>query len=113
AGFAAGRLGLGAGAALCCLSLAIVVSVAADLQYGRTDWRGAAQRLGRPTHARALVVTPDIDAELWDEYLPGLQNASNARVAEIDVVGLATQGGFSAGAVKPPEGPPQPAPPGF
>jgi len=113
AGYAVGRVGLGAGAALCCLSLAIVVSVATDLQYGRTDWRGAAERLGTPTHARAVVVTPDIDAELWDEYLPGLQNAGNARVAEIAVVGLATQGGFSAGAVKPPEGPPQPAPPGF
>jgi hypothetical protein len=58
-------------------------------------------------------VTPDIDAELWDEYLPGLQDASEAPVREIDVVGLATQGGFSTGAVKPPEGPPKPPPPGF
>jgi mannosyltransferase len=113
AGYAVGRLGLGAGAALCCLSLAIVVSVAADPQYGRTDWRGAAHRLGVVTHARAVVVTPDIDAELWDEYLSGLQDASEAPVREIDVVGLATQGGFSTGAVKPPEGPPKPPPPGF
>jgi mannosyltransferase len=113
AGYAVGRLGLGAGAALCCLSLAIVVSVAADPQYGRTDWRGAAHRLGQPAHARAVVVTPDIDAELWDEYLPGLHDATDSPVAEIDVVGLATQGGFSTGAVKPPEGPPQPAPAGF
>jgi hypothetical protein len=113
AGYAVGRLGLGAGAALCCLSLAIVVSVAADLRYGRTDWRGAAQRLGQPTHGRAVVVTPDIDAEVWDEYLPGLHDATNARVAEIDVIGLATQGGFSAGAVKPPTGPPRPPPASF
>jgi mannosyltransferase len=113
AGYAVGRLGLGAGAALWCLSLAIVVSVAADPQYGRTDWRGAAQRLGPVTHARAVVVTPDIDAELWDEYLPALHDASAARVAEIDVMGLATQGGFSTGAVKPPVGPPKSPPPGF
>jgi hypothetical protein len=42
-----------------------------------------------------------------------LQDASKARVREIDVVGLATQGGFSTGAVKPPEGPAKPPPPGF
>lgn len=113
AGYAVGRVGLGAGLALACLSLAIVVSVAADLQYGRTDWRGAAHRLGEAAYARAVVVTPDIDAELWDEYLPGLQDATEARVREIDVVGLATQGGFSTGAVKPPEGPPKRPPPGF
>jgi hypothetical protein len=36
-----------------------------------------------------------------------------ARVREIVVAGLATQGGFSAGALKPPPATPRPSPPGF
>jgi hypothetical protein len=87
--------------------------VSADLRYGRTDWRGAARAIGRPSGTRAIVVTPDIDAPLWSQYVSALHDARAARVDEIDVVGLATQGGFSTGAVEPPEGPPKSAPRGF
>ena len=45
AGYATGRLGLAAAAALCVLSAAIALAPALDATYGRTDWRGAAARL--------------------------------------------------------------------
>jgi hypothetical protein len=115
AGYAARRAGIAAAALLCALSLAIVGGVAADTRYGRTDWRGAAQQLGRATAPRAIVVTPTIDPVLWRPYLPGLQEPAEQtiRAREVDVLGLATQGGFSFGAVHPPKGPPRAAPPGF
>jgi hypothetical protein len=89
--------------------------VAADTRYGRTDWRGAAKQLGRPAGLRAIVVTPTIDNILWRPYLPGLREPSGptVRTDEIVVLGLATQGGFSTGAVHPPGTPARPAPPGF
>ena len=42
---------------------------------------------------------------LWRPYLPGLAEAgpSGATVDEIAVIGLATEGGYSAGAVAPPQ----------
>ena len=42
---------------------------------------------------------------LWRPYLPGLQEASSpeATVQEIAAIGLATEGGYSAGAIVPPE----------
>jgi mannosyltransferase len=115
AGYAANRAGLVAASALCVLSLAIGLSVSLDNKYGRTDWRGLAEAIGPASAARALVVTPDIDAALWRIYLPGVQELHDrpARVHEIVVAGLATQGGFSAGALKPPPATPRPAPPGF
>jgi hypothetical protein len=60
-------------------------------------------------------VTPTIDNVLWRPYLPGLQEpaTSAVRTNEIVVLGLATQGGFSTGAVHPPSGPPKAAPGGF
>ena len=69
AGYAANRLGLGAAAALGVLLLGITLSVSLDQQYGRTDWRGAAERLdsprcgpgdrGHPVHEpTALVAVP-------------------------------------------------------
>ena len=115
AGYAARPAGLAAAALLCALSLAIVGSVAADTRYGRTDWRGAAKQLGHPSLPRAIVVTPTIDSVLWRPYLPGLQEPAGPtlRPHEIVVLGLATQGGFSTGAVHPPSTPPRPAPRGF
>ena len=115
AGYAARRAGVAAAAVLCALSLAIVGSVAADTRYGRTDWRGAARELGVATAPRAIVVTPTIDNVLWRPYLPGLQEPASRtiRAREIVVLGLATQGGFSTGAVHPPRTPPRPAPAGF
>jgi hypothetical protein len=115
AGYAANRAGLVAASALCVLSLAIGLSVSLDTKYGRTDWRGLAEAIGPASAPRALVVTPDIDAALWRIYLPGVQELHDrpARVREIVVAGLATQGGFSAGALKPPPATPRPSPPGF
>jgi mannosyltransferase len=115
AGYAASRAGIVAASALCALSLAIAVSVSLDTKYGRTDWRGLADAIGPASGRRALVVTPDIDAALWRIYLPGVEefHDRSARVREIVVAGLATQGGFSAGPVKPPAAVPHMPPPGF
>ena len=54
------RAGLALLAALCAISLAIVVGVAADGQYQRPDWRGLARALGPGPAggARAIVVSP-------------------------------------------------------
>jgi hypothetical protein len=114
-GYAASRLGLAAGVALCVLLLAITLSVSLDERYGRTDWRGAARRLEPALVERAIVVTPYMSRSLWSPYLPGLEepSAENVTVEEISVVGLATEGGFSAGPVEPPDVEPRPSPPGF
>ena len=115
AGYVATRLGLAAGAALAALLLAVTLAVSLDDRYGRTDWRGAAKELEAPAVERAIVVTPYMSRSLWRPYLPGLDEpaASTVRVSEIAVVGLATEGGFSGGRVRPPDvGPPTP-PAGF
>ena len=117
-GYAASRFGLAAGAALCALLLAITLSVSFDERYGRTDWRSAGERLGSPSAARAIVVTPFLSRQLWEPYLPRLEEPSGdvVRVQEIAAIGLATEEGFSIGErVKPPaldSGPPPP-PAGF
>jgi len=114
-GYAATRLGIAFAAALCGILLPITLWVSLDQRYGRTDWRGAGERLGSPGEARAIVVTPFLSRQLWAPYLPGLEEPSGdvVRVQEIAAVGLATEEGFSiAGPVKPPaldSG--QPAPP--
>jgi hypothetical protein len=115
AGYASGRKGILTATVLCALSLSVVLAVSADTRYGRTDWRGLAEAIGPPTGPRALIVTPDIDAILWRVYLPTVQDIHHwpVRVREIVVAGLATQGGFSAGAVKPPPAKPAPPPAGF
>jgi mannosyltransferase len=114
-GYASTWLGIAAAASLCVVSVAISLSPALDAVYGRTDWRGAAETLERPTVVRAIVVTPFMSRSLWSPYLPGLSEPSGAtiRVREIAVVGLATESGFSADPVRPPADPPLPAPRGF
>jgi mannosyltransferase len=115
AGYATGRLGLLVGGALCLLLLAITLTVTLDERYGRTDWRGAAELLGSPAGERAIVVTPYMSRSLWSPYLGGLDEPTGATVTvnEIAVLGLATEGGFSAGAVRPPDVEPPPPPAGF
>ena len=115
AGFATSRLGLVAGGVLCALLLVIALGVSLDDRYGRTDWRGVAERLGAPEGERAIVVTPYLSRSLWRPYLPGLEEPAgpSATVDEIAVVGLATEGGFSSGAVHPPDAAPRAAPAGF
>ena len=53
--------------------------------------------------------------QLWSPYLPDLEEPAGDTVSvrEIAVVGLATEGGFSGGAVRPPDGPPSARVPGF
>ena len=104
AGYATGRPGLAAAGALCVLSAAVALAPNLDATYGRTDWRGAAERLESPRARRAIVVTPSMSRSLWRPYLPGLRepNPDGATVDEIAAVGLATEGGYSAGAVEPP-----------
>jgi glycosyltransferase involved in cell wall biosynthesis len=115
AGYATSRLGVLAATVLCALSFAIVIAVATNTQYGRTDWRGAARALRPPRAMRAIVATPTIDAALLRPYIAGLSEPPRrgVRIREIDVFALASQGGFSTGAVRPPSTPPRPAPPGF
>jgi hypothetical protein len=104
AGFATGRLGVAAAAVLCVLSAGIALAPALDTSYGRTDWRGAAEQLATADRARAIVVTPYMSRTLWRPYLPDLREPAQdgATVAEIAAVGLATEGGYSAGHVEPP-----------
>jgi hypothetical protein len=50
-------------------------------------------------------VTPFMSRSLWSPYFPGLAEpqVESPKVREIAVLGLATEGGFSAGAVEPPD----------
>lgn len=95
AGFGASRLpraGTALLAALCALSLAIVVTVAADREYQRADWRGLADALGTSGEARALVISPANGELALRYYRPGLvlMGPEGATVGEVDVVGVAT-----------------------
>ena len=103
-GFASRRLGVAAAVLLCALCATIAVAPAFDATYGRTDWRGAARAIGATDTERAVVVTPFMSRTLWHPYLPGLDepDGNSALVKEIIVVGLATEGGYSAGHLEPP-----------
>ena len=83
AGYTANRLGLGAATALGVLLLGIY-SVSLDQQYGRTDWRGAAERLDSPRGVRAIVVTPYMSRQLWAPYLPDLDEPAGDTVSVRD-----------------------------
>jgi hypothetical protein len=115
AGFVSSRVGVVAGGALVVLLASITLVVSVDDRYGRTDWRGAAGLLEPSATERAIVVTPFLSRSLWSPYVPGLEEPAGdpVRVGEIAVVGLATEGGLSSGAVAPPDAPPRPPPPGF
>ena len=104
AGYAAGRLGLAAAGVLCVLSAAVALAPSLDTAYGRTDWRGAAGAVAASDVPGAIVVTPYMSRTLWAPYLPGLREPTpdGATVEEIATIGLATEGGYSAGAVEPP-----------
>ena len=104
AGYAGGRLGLAAAGALCALCAAVALAPAIDTSYGRTDWRAGAARLDAHEGSRAIVVTPFMSRTLWRPYLSDLREpgADGVRVEEIAAIGLATEGGYSAGRVAPP-----------
>lgn len=97
AGFAAApRPARGAGiaalAALCTLSLTLVVAVARDPQYQRSDWKGLARALGSSDEPRVLVISPANGLAPLRYYLPGLERLpdTGTDVREVDVVGVAS-----------------------
>jgi len=113
AGFGAMRghgIGIAAATALAALFAAIVVAVAVDPRYQRTDWRGAAAALGRPIVNRALVIQPWLPQ--YRTYLPGIRRVPprGGRVAEVDLVAIAgavsapgrVRHAPTAGAIRPP-----------
>jgi len=102
-------------ALLCVLFLTVVVSVAATRRLQRTDWRGAARALGSVRTDRALVVSPGTHPGAIAVYFKHARRLppGGQRVREIAVLGLATEGTFTAGTPKPPRPPSPPAPPGF
>jgi len=85
------RAGLALLAALCAVSLGIVIAVAADAQYQRQDWKGLARALGASDSARALVVSPANGELALRYYRRGLRTMgpAGARVGEVDVVAVA------------------------
>jgi mannosyltransferase len=87
----AARLGLTLLGALCALSLAIVIAVAADSQYQRQDWKGLAHALGRTDGTRALVVSPANGELALRYYRPAIRTMGppGAAVREVDVIAVA------------------------
>jgi mannosyltransferase len=85
------RVGMWLLGGLCALSLAIVVTVAADAQYQRQDWKGLARALGDGGGARALVISPANGELALGYYRPELRvlGAPGAAVREVDVVAVA------------------------
>jgi hypothetical protein len=85
------RVGAALLGALCALSLAIVVTVAADAQYQRPDWRGLARALGTRKGARALVVSPANGELALRYYRRGIRTMrpQGAAVRELDVIAVA------------------------
>jgi mannosyltransferase len=85
------RSGLALLAGLCAISLAIVVTVAADSQYQRPDWKGLAAALGRAGGTRALVVSPANGELALRYYRPSIRTMGQAGtdVREVDVVAVA------------------------
>jgi uncharacterized membrane protein len=65
----AGRAGLAAAALIAAVAIAVNIEVTTDDRLQRTDWRDAAQALGRGS--QALVITPSWDAKALDLYAPG------------------------------------------
>jgi mannosyltransferase len=86
-----GASGLAVLAALCAISLAIVVAVAADRQYQRPDWAGLADALGHSSGPRAIVVSPANGDTALRFYRPALRTLppQGAAVREVDVVTVA------------------------
>jgi mannosyltransferase len=110
----AGPLGPALAAALCLLSLAVVVAVDADPSYQRSDWRGAARAAGAPVAGgRAFVLTPVLGATPLSLYtrvrtLP----AAGAAVSEIDAIATLEHRGTSTPPL-PGRSVAHPPPPGF
>src|SRR3954471_1775634 len=88
----AGRAGIAAAAALCALSLAVLIAVDASPAYQRGDWRGVARAIGPvPQRGRAIVVSPYFGALPLSLYTGpiGLPPPGVVGAAEIDIVAVA------------------------
>jgi mannosyltransferase len=114
-GFAQGPLGPIALAALCAVSVAIVVSVDANSAYQRRDWRGAAQALGSARMPRLLVVSPPFHNPGPFGIYFGDSRLSGPRrpVGEVAIVALAAGHNFGPDTPKPPRRPAPRPPAGF
>lgn len=85
-----GMAGIGLAAALCALSLFVVLSVNERPELQRDDWRGIARTLGpAPPGARAIVVSPINGSIPLRLYMPRLSKLVSAKVSEIDAVAVA------------------------
>lgn len=89
------RLGLGLLAALCAISIAIVLAVAADKQYQRPDWKGLARALGSSGEPRVLVISPANGEAALRFYRRGLRRLSDAgtQARVVETVGVAGSSG--------------------
>lgn len=88
---AAGPAGTVAAAALCTLWAVLVVWVAADPDFHRQNWRGAAQALGPASVDRIVVATPINGREPLQVYLPEARLVRFDEVLdvmEVDYLGL-------------------------
>lgn len=105
----AGRGGPAAAALLAGIGVAMCVGVALDERHQRDDWRGVAERLGRPNGTRMLVVSPVNGRIPLEVYLPRSRKArpqERAAFTELDVVRFAPRGpGDPANAPRPPNPP--------
>jgi hypothetical protein len=100
----AGRAGLVAAAVVAAVAIAVNIEVTTDDRLQRTDWRDAADALGRGT--QALVVTPSWDAKALDLYAPGTIEplpAEGEPVGQVVLIGVG----------QPPEFEEPAPPPGF
>ena len=85
-----GVAGIALAAALCGLSLFVVLSVNERPELQRDDWRGIARTLGpAPPGSRAIVVSPINGSIPLGLYMPGLSKLRAAKVSEIDAVAVA------------------------
>ena len=84
------RVGLALLATYAALSLVIVGVVATDSRYQRDNWRGAAENIGSPEGARAIVVSPDVGRVPLKLYVPTAAEfpPGGVQVREIVYVGM-------------------------
>ncbi len=108
----AGWAGIAAAAALAAIGVAMCVEITLDKRYQRDDWRGVAERLGRPDGTRLLVVSPVNGRVPLEVYLPRARKQrpeEQVPITELDVVGFTPRGpGDPSDPPRPPSPPPLP-----
>ncbi|MDO8184052.1 glycosyltransferase family 39 protein [Conexibacter sp. JD483] len=99
------RAGLALLTALCALSVAVVIAVAADKQYQRPDWKGLAQALGDAPEDRAVVVSPANGVVALRYYRRELRMVpwAGLPLRAVDVVTVASSPGPGDPPVLPPQ----------